>query len=181
MANPVYEKPATKKVTTGVRKETGFLQKMANILLADNIEEAKKRIFYDLIVPTVKRTIVSSVETIVWGYSSPKNVNSQSGYKYYNYSTPNQPQQRSYNPRDFYDSGTICVPTRGEAELVIDQLNDNIRQYGATSVADLCEACDISSNPTDYTYGWTDLSNARIIPSSDGFIIKLPKALPLVR
>ena len=37
----------------------------------------------------------------------------------------------------------------------------------------------VSGNYTDNKYGWTDIRNASVIRVRDGYMIKLPKALPL--
>ena len=176
------------KVVTGVatRKEAGIWKKVANVIFADSLEDAGKTIFYDLVVPTFKRMLLSSFETMLYGGYSNRSYRDDRSKVYTDYGSRfnDRPQQSDRNryssgARDLYDVGTITVPTRGEAELVLDQLNDIINQYGAARVADLCEAVDIPSSPTDNNYGWRDIRNARITPGPDGFVIRLPRAVSL--
>ena len=51
--------------------------------------------------------------------------------------------------------------------------------YGTVSVADLYDLVGISGNYTDNKYGWTNIRNAEPIRVRDGYMLKLPKALPL--
>lgn len=185
VAKSVPEK-RVRKVATGTRKEAGIWKKFANVIFADSLEDAGKTIFYDLVVPTVKKMLLSSFETMLYGGYSNRSYRDDRSRVYTDYRNQydGRPSQRdrdrySYNTRDMYDVGTVTVPTRGEAELVIDQLVEIINQYGAARVADLCEAIDIPSSPTDNNYGWKDLRNAHISPGPDGFVIRLPRAIPL--
>ena len=58
-------------------------------------------------------------------------------------------------------------------------LGELIERYGIVSVADLYGLVDL---PCDYTadkYGWKDLQTAEPIRVDDGYILRLPKALPI--
>ena len=46
------------------------------------------------------------------------------------------------------------------------------------SVADLYDLVGISGNYTDNKYGWTNLRNSDVQRVRDGYLLKLPKALP---
>ena len=60
-------------------------------------------------------------------------------------------------------------------------MEDLLDQYKLVSVADLYDLVGISGDYTDNKYGWTNLRNARVerLRYEDGYILKLPKALPL--
>ena len=58
-------------------------------------------------------------------------------------------------------------------------MEEEIDQYGIISVSDLCELVGISGNYTDNKYGWTSLRTADVVRTRDGYILKLPKALPI--
>ena len=66
-----------------------------------------------------------------------------------------------------------------EAEKVLQSMDDLIDTYGIVSVADYYDLVDVTSQYTDNHYGWTDIRNARVVRVSDGYMIKLPKALPI--
>lgn len=59
-------------------------------------------------------------------------------------------------------------------------MNDIISQYGVVSVLDLYDLADVSTdNYAANKYGWTDISGCKAIRVRDGYILKLPRALPL--
>ena len=56
---------------------------------------------------------------------------------------------------------------------------DVIEQYEVVSVSDLYDMADLVAPHTGNRYGWTDLRNAEVIRVRDGYVIKLPRALPI--
>jgi hypothetical protein len=53
-------------------------------------------------------------------------------------------------------------------------------EYGIVSVGDLYDLANITNdNYTLNKYGWTNLRDAKVVPTRDGYMIKLPRALPL--
>ena len=73
----------------------------------------------------------------------------------------------------------IILESRGEAEDVLERMDELIATYQVVSVADFYDLVGVSGNYTDNKYGWTDIRNASVIHVRDGYMIKLPKALPL--
>lgn len=47
------------------------------------------------------------------------------------------------------------------------------------SVADLYDLVGINGNYTDNKYGWFNIRTASVVRVRDGYMIKLPKAVPL--
>lgn len=80
---------------------------------------------------------------------------------------------------DKYDYDDIILESRGEAEDVLERMDELIATYQLVSVADFYDLVGVSGNYTDNKYGWTDIRNASVIRVRDGYMIKLPKALPL--
>jgi hypothetical protein len=74
-------------------------------------------------------------------------------------------------PHDFDD---IIIPTRGEAELVLDKLIDLTIDYREATVADLYELTGVDAAFTDRKYGWRDLRSAKVVRCKTGYIIDLP-------
>lgn len=73
----------------------------------------------------------------------------------------------------------IILETREEAEVVLKRMNEIIEAYGVVSVADLCDLVGVSCNYMDNKYGWTNIRNAEPIGVRGGYMLKLPKALPI--
>ena len=76
----------------------------------------------------------------------------------------------------YYDD--IILDTRREAEEVLDRMQDLIDNYGMVSVADLYDLVGINGSYTDNKYGWTHLRSADVQHVREGYLLKLPKALP---
>ena len=63
-----------------------------------------------------------------------------------------------------YEYDDIIIESRGDAELVLDQLEEIISTYGVASVADLYDLVGITGRSyTDNKYGWTDIRNAKVV------------------
>ena len=70
--------------------------------------------------------------------------------------------------------------TRGDAEAVLDSMNDIISQYGMVSVSDFYDLANVANdNYTMNRYGWTNIAGATAVRVRDGYILKLPRAIPL--
>ena len=73
----------------------------------------------------------------------------------------------------------IILDNRGEAEEVLLRMDEIVATYGTVSVADLYDLVGITGAYTDNKYGWTDIRSASVVRVRDGYMIKLPRALPL--
>ena len=73
----------------------------------------------------------------------------------------------------------IIFETRCKAEEVITAMNKLINAYGIVSVADLYDLVGRSCNYRDNKYGWTNIRNVEPIRVRDGYMLKLPKAMPI--
>ena len=58
-------------------------------------------------------------------------------------------------------------------------MDEMISVYGIVSVADLYDLIGVTGNYTDNKYGWTDIRSASVVRVRDGYIVKMPKAMPL--
>ena len=81
--------------------------------------------------------------------------------------------------RSGYEYDDIIIENRGEAEDVLSRMDELIDQYGLVSVADLYDLVGINGNYTDNKYGWFNIRTASVVRVRDGYMIKLPKAVPL--
>ena len=82
--------------------------------------------------------------------------------------------------RTSYEYDELLFETRGDAESVLDAMNEIIAQYEVVSVADLYDLANVSNdNYAANKYGWTDIAGCRADRVRDGYILKLPKPTPL--
>ena len=67
----------------------------------------------------------------------------------------------------------------GEAQLVLDALDECIANAGVATIADMYAASDRTCPYTGYYYGWKDISKARIIQEGDRWWLKMPRAIEI--
>lgn len=172
------------KVITGsakTKKKNG-IQKITDVFVSDDVENVKSYIFEDIIVPAIKDILLDTVKTLlgVNGRTGKNTTASKVSYRSY-YDKEND--RRDYSARKVrtgYDYDNIVFESRGDAEAVLDAMNDIITQFGVVSIGDLYDLADMSvDNYTLNKYGWTDIRSATVNRVRDGYMLKLPKALPL--
>ena len=78
-----------------------------------------------------------------------------------------------------YSYDDIILNSRGEAEDVLVRMDELMETYGLVRVADLYDLVGITGNYTDNKYGWTNIRNAEIVRVRDGYMIKMPRAVPI--
>lgn len=73
----------------------------------------------------------------------------------------------------------LVFPTRGDAEAVREQMECILEQYGVVKVSDMYELAEVTAPYTANKYGWTNLSRVEVYHARDGYILKMPKAMPI--
>lgn len=109
-----------------------------------------------------------------------KNAGSKVSYQRY-YDDPRRDDRRNYNQRTRpvagFEFDDIIFDNRGDADLVLDQLESAIANYGMASVLDLYDLAGLTcQNYMADKYGWTDIQSARVARTRDGYILQLPRA-----
>ena len=101
---------------------------------------------------------------------------------YRDYSSASRRDERSYGSTrtaSGYTYDDIVVETRGEAESVLARMDEIMDEYEQVRVADLYDLVGISGDYTDNKYGWTNIRNARVVRTRDGYKIEMPRAIAL--
>lgn len=185
----VEKKPVKKVVKGGVKvRKKSPARKFTDIFISDDVTNVKSYILMDVVVPTVKKLIFDTIrdgaEMLIYGEAKRGN----SGKKPYhsNYISYDRFSDRDYRPSSSYkQKETYISPfeyefdSRTDAENVLIELKNMLHEYGMVSIADLTEMLQITGEYTDNRYGWTNLDNARISRTRDGYILDLPKARPI--
>ncbi len=78
-----------------------------------------------------------------------------------------------------FDYDDLIFETRSETEAVRKQMEDIRDKYGFVTVQDLYDIADVSAPYTASDYGWTNIRNAEIVRVKEGYILKLPPAMPI--
>lgn len=184
------QRKEVKKVVKGTvkKRKKPLSKKIAETFMAEDLNDVKSHVFFDVIVPSIKDTLSESIKEAVdmFFHGSGKSNRSRKNkpYSRVSYSSyydrdDDRKSRRSGNvpSREFYD---IVLDSRLEAEEVLDSLRDIIDQYGQASLADYHDLCGVSGSYTDNKYGWTDLTRANVtLVRGQGYIVDLPKAILL--
>ena len=187
--------PPVASVAKGKVIEKTPAKKAMDNFFAEDMKGVGTYIFKDVLIPGIKRilstAIKGAVDTAFYG----------TGARFDDARGPRRPGQMvDYTQRNYFDGrdrsyGNTPVQTRtvsidniifesyGEAQDVVHGLQSLISQYGIASVAQMYDLAGVSimGDYTKHNYGWTDLNsaNTRIIETREGYILDMPKALPI--
>ena len=175
-------KKKVERVAKGKTKKKSELRKFADVFIQEDIADVKHYILTDVIIPKVKQVIVDTVDTLLYGSAGGSNTKSTPASKvsyrsYYERPKERYSTTRSSGKRYHYDD--VVIETRGEAEEVLSRMDDLIATYNVVAVADFYDLVGITCDYTDNYYGWTDIRSASIQRTREGYIIRLPKPMPI--
>ena len=168
-------------------KKKGELHKLADVFISEDIKNVKSYVLNDVLVPTIKKAISDvvrdGIDMILFGdTSSSRKRGIGSNYvSYRSYSDPRD-DRRSRNDDRNRPSGLedeIVFESRGEAEAVRNEMMNTIDRYGLVTVSDLYDMSNLEKPYTGNRFGWTNIRNSEVVRVRDGYIIKLPKAMPI--
>ncbi len=178
------------KVVTGVvktKKKSKFSQAMDNFI-SEDAKNVKSYVFGEVLIPAIKKAIsdivTDGIDIILYGETRGKNRRSTADRVSYRSYYDDRGGRNRMNERQAIMAGSysyddIILSTRGEAEDVLSRMDELIETYGLVRVADLYDLVGITGNYTDNKYGWMNIRNAEIIRVRDGYMIKMPRAVPI--
>ena len=148
------------------------------------MQSVKTYILMDVLIPAAKKAIsdvvTNAVDLILYGETGrSKNSRSESRISYRDYYDKSHSNRRDKERTRGYDYDDIIIDNRGEAEKVLAQMDEIIDIYGRATISDLYDLVGMVGNYTDSKYGWLTLRNASVVHVRDGYLLKLPRALPL--
>ena len=196
------EQKAVEKVAlkgTVVVKKPSFVSRLKETFIAEDARDVGDYILWDILVPTIKRTIrdiiVGYADRIFLGTgvsSSSSNLYRERGVTYVrrtDYGAASRPTIKATNvkvesvPRTEITSRVnfglddIIFDNYQDAAEVLDRLVDHLETYGHASVDTYFELIGKSSPFTTQNWGWKSLASASIIHTTDGYLIKLPRPI----
>lgn len=190
-------RPEMKKVVVGSATErpVPLRRRFMASFTGDDAQTVGQYIVFDVFVPAAKNFISDAVgqgiDRLLFGSSAPSGrgrsivngIVNGGGQTQYNrissVSQVNTARELSRSARANHDFQEIILETRADAEVVIEQLQALIDEYGSATVADLYALVDISGAFTDQRYGWNNLSTADVRHIRIGYLLDLPKPIPL--
>lgn len=188
----VEEKKKVEKVVKGTAKvkKKSEVRNAVNNFLNEDLDNIKSYVVTDLIIPTVKNTIYDAVvnifDMVLFGGNGRARRNgagsSRASYVSYNKYSDSRDNHSSSNKetrRSKYNFDDIILDTKADAEEVLSQMDALLDEYRIVTVADLYDLVGVTGEYTDQKYGWTNLRNARSVRTRDGYMLELPKPLPI--
>lgn len=187
------KKQELQKVVTGSAKtvKKSGARKFADVFMAENSGNIGEYILMELVVPSLKKLIYEmgrdSLDMILFGgtrkhsdsRSTPSNYVSYRQYSDRDRRDDRRDNRYSSGARAVYEYEEVWLESRGDAEAVLDRMNELVDHYGVVSVAALYDLAGLRCNYTANNYGWTNIRNAEIIRSAGGYLIRMPKAMPI--
>jgi hypothetical protein len=184
------------KIISGeaVRRKKSTGARFKEMFFGDDTKSVVEYVFADVLIPAARDMIVDAftqgLERMVFGEVRSSNRRTghrptTGGYTSYNNryassqsSTSNrrdEPRTMSRRARGSHDFDEIILPTRSEAEGVIDRMYELLEKHNAVSVSDLYELVGIEGSYVDEKWGWTDLRGADARRVSNGYLLNLPR------
>lgn len=185
------KKQVTKVVKGAVKtKKKNEMTKLGDMFISEDAPKVKSYILMEVLVPAIKKAIhdivTNGADMILYGeggQNKKRTYASTVSYRDY-YDNGGRSASRFDEPqrartRSGYNFDDIILETRGEAEEVLSSMDELIETYGSVSVADMYDLVGVSCEYTDNKYGWTNIRNAEPVRVRNGYMLKLPRALPL--
>ena len=182
------EERKVEKIVKGpvvTRKKNGF-DKLKNEIISEDAKNIKSYVLGDVLIPAIKKAIsdivTNGIEILLYGESRGRSGRSNAdrvSYRSYYDGYSSRPSERMVARTTSYSYDDIILASRGEAEDVLARMDELMETYGLVRVADLYDLVGITGNYTDNKYGWTNIRNAEIVRVRDGYMIKMPRALPI--
>lgn len=175
------------KVVSGTAKvkKKSEVRKFADIFIAEDAAEVKRFIVDDLVVPGIKKLIVSIIKNsaeMIFGETGERDRFSSGarlGYISYDKcsaSRRDDRRDRNTRSRTRFDYEDVIFESRADAENARMQMEEVIDKYGSVTVSDLYDMADLSAPYTGNRYGWTNIRTAEPMRLRDGgYILKLPR------
>lgn len=182
------EREKVEKVVTGtvITKKKSKFSKFADEFISEDAKNVKSYVFGEVLIPAIKKAIsdivTDGIDIILYGESKRNNKRSTADrVSYRNYYDKDYGSSRNDRPmmNSGYSYDDIILNSRGEAEDVLARMDELMATYGLVRVADLYDLVGITGNYTDNKYGWTNIRNAEVVRVREGYMIKMPRAVPI--
>lgn len=183
-AAALEKKKIEKVVKGGAKTRKNGVRKLTQTFISEDAKNIKSYMLNDVIVPTIKKALVTSLDMFLNGgrsnYDSHARSSKVSYRKYYDDPRDSRPSSDSGRPRSRFDYDDIEFDHRADAEAVLEQMIDALEEYKVVTVQDMYDMAELTAPFTSNKFGWTNLSSAYVTSIiGGGYVIKLPKAMPI--
>lgn len=191
------------------QKKKGLLERLVvGMIGPDGLSRVGDHILHNIVIPTVRNTVQTSLKTGVDMIFRPDQPPTQyyggtPVNPYTQYHTTPQPKvvyssrQNSYTPPSGVGTGRAslgqsrynnrvedyAIPSYEDALEVLARIRELASQYGAVSVSDYYDLIGIDTQYTHALYGWRpeDLFTVNIRDVRDGFLLVLPPVVEIAK
>ena len=183
----IKEKKEIKAVVNGkvTKKKKGIGSKIGAVLFDDNnVGDVKEYVIFDVIVPAVKNAISNAItggiDMLLFGERRSDSLRSRDSRSYTSYSSRSTSRRdnsrQGYRRSSLFELDDILLPTKLDANSVIDNMFNILDEYGVVSVADYYALVGEPSNYQMNAWGWENLNNVYTQRTRNGeYKIVLPK------
>lgn len=174
-------------VAKGHVKKRSTFSRLSEVFVVQDIKSVGAFVFERVVVPAFQRLMVDTINSIARGVFMGEgsigvgNTNSRTPAGHTSYNSiydGNQPKGAisSRKTSGDFQFAELVFDSYGEAQLVLDKMDECLADSGVVSIADMYQFADVSCPFTGNYYGWTNISTAKIVADRDGYWIKMPNA-----
>lgn len=194
VVKPQITKPEknVEKIISGdvVARKKPIGKRISEAFTGDDAQAAGNYVLFEVVLPTFKsmlsEAVSQGVERMLFGDARPRSSVGMKGMHtaYNKISSGGNPYsakmpQMSRPARAAHNFDEIVLESRSEAQEVIDRLVLFVEEYGVATVSDLYSLVGITGSFTDDKWGWTDMRGAEVRMIRGGFLVNLPRPMPL--
>lgn len=176
----------SRRVTRGEAKikPRSELSKLTSAFIRMDMHDVVDCLVSDIVVPAivnlVEDVIINGSRLILRGETARGDSRSRADKVSYRRYYDDRDRGRDRDDRDrgrtrsVYDYDRISLPSRSDAEAVLNRMQEAIEEYGQVTIADLYEFADVRGEHPTHKYGWTSIKSADVERRRDGYYLKLP-------
>lgn len=177
-------------IVKGHIKKRSSAERISEVFIAQDLKTVAGVVFERVIIPNLRRLAVDTIDSIARGvFMGDDSVGASRGernplrntsyYSYYENNSGAKATTASHKTPGQYRFAELIFDSYGEAQLVIDKMDECLEDCGVVTIADMYGFADVTCPYTGNYYGWTNIASAKIVADSDGYWIKMPKAKPI--
>lgn len=181
-------KPVVKKGSV-IKKKRTVIDKFKDAFLGES-DNLGDYVLYDVLIPAFRDTVSDmgfGVIERLFGNGRARAGRTHSsivrdrGRSYVSYNDRGRNDRRDLDrgSRARHDFDNFIFTHQWEAEDVLAHLVDLVQEYGEATVSDFYELSNVESEYTDTNYGWTNLRDAYVDRTRNGYVIAFPPTRPL--
>lgn len=197
MSDERNEKQVPELKQDPVVKKPSMKNRVFNAMVAEEVHDVKEYLIFEVLVPTIKKTlfdlVTNALNLTLFGKPGGADRDERRSGPYVSYSSysrsydreeaqRNRERERSRreNYVDVRHLDRVEFRYKEDADDVINFLEDNLSEFGYTTVSDFLSAAHLETNSVHNKWGWYDIGKPTPQQLSNGrYYIKLPKPRPI--